>query len=329
MRFAHPQLLALLLAVPVIAVLMYRARGRMTPKMLFSSVQLLGSGATSFKERMRSAPKVMTLLALTLMILAIARPQSPWRETRRKVEGIDIMLVTDVSQSMGALDFKPNRLENAKAVMKDFIKGRENDQIGLVIFSNETYTLCPLTQDYPALESFIDRIDFDLTAGTATAIGMGLANGVNKLKDSPAESKVIILLTDGENNHGEIAPLEAAEIARRLNVRCYTIGIGSRGMVPIDVRDDDGRSHRLHFSSRIDIPTLQKIADMTGGQFFAAEDNRGLEEIFEQIDQLEKTEFEVNEMNYFDELAHYLMVPAFLIFAVAFVLDRTWLWSFP
>ncbi len=329
MRFAHPQLLMLLLAVPAIAALMYRARNRASPKMLFSSLLLVAAGASSLKERMRALPSVLTLLALTLMIIAIARPQSPWRETRRKVEGIDIMLVTDVSQSMGALDFKPNRLEKAKAVMKDFIQGRENDQIGVVIFSDQTYTLCPLTQDYPALDTFIDRIDFDLTAGTATAIGMGLANGVNKLKDSPAESKVIILLTDGENNHGKIAPLEAAEIARRLNVRCYTIGVGTRGMVPIDVPGDDGRIHRLHFESRVDTPTLVKIAEMTGGQFFAAESNQGLEEIFEQIDQLEKTEFEVNEMNYFDELAHYLMVPALLIFAAAFVLDRTWFWSFP
>lgn len=329
MRFAHPQLLALLFAVPVIAVLMYRARDRATPKMLFSSVMLIAAGATSFKERMRLAPSVLTLIALTLMIFALARPQSPWRESRRKVEGIDIMLVTDVSDSMGALDFRPNRLEKAKAVMKDFVRGRENDRIGLVIFSDQTYALCPLTQDYPALESFIDRIDFDLTAGTATAIGMGLANGVNKLKDSPAESKVIILLTDGENNFGEIKPLEAADIARRLNVRCYTIGIGSRGMVPINVVGADGRVQNLHFDSRIDTPTLVKIAELTGGQFFAAKDDRGLEEIFEQIDQLEKTEFEVNEMNYFDELAHYLMVPALLIFAVAFVLDRTWFWSFP
>lgn len=329
-RFAQPEAFFLLLIIPAVVAVMIRARKSATPKMLFSSIRLLGGAGSSWRVRLRPVPSIMSLAALVLLIVALARPQSPWREHQRQTSGIDIMLVTDVSESMRALDFSPNRLEKAKAEMKEFVAGRTDDQIGIVIFAKETFSLCPLTHDYAALETFIDRIDFDLVDGQATAIGMGLANAVNKLKDSPSKSKVIILLTDGENNFGTIHPLTAAEIAKQLNVRTYTIGIGSRGLVRMPVQTaPGGRRIIQRMQSQIDTVTLEKIAEMTGGKFFEATDGSKLEGIYAQIDEMERTEIEYNETNYFDELAHFLIVPALLLVAFAFFLEQTWLWSFP
>ena len=229
-RFAQPEAFYLLLIIPAVVAVMIRARKSATPKMLFSSIRLLGGAGSSWRVRLRPVPSVMSVAALMLLIVALARPQSPWREHQRQTSGIDIMLVTDVSESMRALDFSPNRLEKAKAEMKEFVAGRTDDQIGIVIFAKETFSLCPLTHDYAALETFIDRIDFDLVDGQATAIGMGLANAVNKLKDSPSKSKVIILLTDGENNFGTIHPLTAAEIAKQQIREAAGFALG--GIVP-------------------------------------------------------------------------------------------------
>lgn len=328
-RFAQPLAFLLLLAIPVILFLMRRAKGKTTPKMVFSSIRLFGVRSRSARILFRPLPKVLAILALMSLIVAFARPQTPWREHRRKIEGIDIMLVADVSESMRALDFQPNRLEKAKEVMKEFIKGRTDDQIGVVIFGKETFTLCPLTHDYSALETFISRIDFDLVDGQGTAIGMGLANGVNKLKDSAAKSKVVILFTDGENNFGEIAPLLAANVAKELNARVYTIGVGSKGYVDMPVKTPGGRWTVRPVESDIDTDTLSKIADMTGGKFFEATNGEKLRQIFKQIDQLERTQFQVNETNYYDDLAHFLIVPALILFGMAFFLEETWLWSFP
>lgn len=328
-RFAQPLAFILLLAVPIAMALMNKWRGRMTPKLLFSSVRLLGPHRGSLRVALRPLPRVLSLVALVLLIVALARPQSPWREHQRKIEGIDIMLVTDVSWSMRALDFRPNRLEKAKEVMKEFVAGRNEDQIGVVIFAKETFTLCPLTHDYSALETFIDRIDFDLVDGQATAVGMGLANAVNKLKDSSSRSKVVILLTDGENNFGLIPPLLAAEVAQDLEVRVYTIGVGSKGLVEMPVRAPNGRWTVQPLESNIDVETLGRIAEMTGGRFFEATNEKKLKDIFEQIDEMERTEVDVSETNYFDELAHWFIVPALIAFGLAFFFEQTWLASFP
>lgn len=328
-RFAQP-LAFVLLALGVIMVFrLWKAKGRATPKMLFSSLALIGGPRRTLRIRLRHLPQLLSIVAFILLVFAIARPQSPMRERQRQIEGIDIMLVIDVSESMRALDFHPNRLEKAKELTKEFVAGRSDDQIGIVIFGKETFTLCPLTHDYSALISFIDRVDFDLVSGEATAIGLGLANAVNKLKDSPAKSKVIILLTDGENNWGEIHPITAAEIARQLNARTYTIGVGSKGPVDIPVRTTSGRMRTQRILSAIDTETLKQIAQMTGGKFFEATDGEKLAEIYRQIDKMERTKFEVSETNLFDEMAHFFIVPALALLGLALVLEQTWLWSFP
>ncbi len=326
--FAEPKAFLLLLALPPILFRIWRGRRRSTPKLRFSSIDLLDLPRRTLRTRLRGLLTLFPLMAFILLVVALARPQSPWKENPRRSEGISIMLVMDVSESMRALDFQPNRLEKVKEVAKQFISQRNDDLIGIVIFAKETFTLCPLTQDYAALTTFLDRINFDLVDGNATAIGMGLSNAVNKIKDSPTKSKVVILLTDGENNWGEIQPLPAAEIAKQLGVRVYTIGVGSRGLVEIPVAVPGGTIIQT-IRSHIDTETMGGIAEKTGGQFFEATDGKKLEAIYAQIDKMEKTKFEETQTNYFDELAHYLIIPALLLFGIAFLLDQTWLWSFP
>lgn len=327
-RFAQPEaFLLLLIFIPVLVILAMR-RGRRTPRMIFSSVGEALESRT-LRTLLRPLPLILTLVSFGLLIVAMARPQSPMRERTRMTEGIDIMLAIDVSESMRAMDFEPNRLEKAKEVVKEFIAGRKDDRIGVVIFGRETFTLCPLTQDYEAVESFVDRIDFDLVNGDGTAIGMGLANAVNKLKDSEAKSKVVILLTDGENNSGRIQPMTAADIAKQLDVRTYTIGVGSEGIVQMPRQTTGGGWIVGPQLSRIDTRTLQRIARITGGRFFMATDGEKLEEIYREIDQLERTTLEVDETNFFDELAHLLIVPALALAAFAFLLEEGWLVSFP
>lgn len=328
MRFAEPWALFLLLLLPLVAFLLWRRRRLLRPKMYFSSLGILGERRMTLRQTLRPLPVLMILAATALLIVALARPQSAWSEHKRITEGIDIMLVMDVSESMRALDFEPNRLEVAKQEVKKFISGRQDDQIGIVIFGKDTFTLAPLTRDYAALETFVDRIDFDLVDGRATAIGMGLANAINKLKDSPAKSKVVVLLTDGDNNWGKIHPVTAAEIAQQLDVRVYTIGVGTQGIVRIPVQIA-GHWVAQQWRSNIDTETLELIAEMTGGKSFMATDEARLQEIYAEIDKLERTEIEVVESNYFDELAHLLIVPALLMLGAAFLLEQTWLLSFP
>lgn len=327
-RFAQPLAFLLLLFVFPMIPLLYAGRGRRTPRMLFSSKRGVPTDGASLRMLLRPLPLVLSLMAFVLLVVALARPQSATSERSRITEGIDIMLVIDVSDSMRALDFDPNRLEKAKQVVKEFIAGRTDDRVGLVIFGQQTFTLCPLTHDYTAVEDFVDRIDFDLVNGEGTAIGMGLANAVNKLKDSIARSKVVILLTDGENNFGEIQPLTAAEIAHQLKVRVYTIGIGSQGDVRMPVQTEAGWRISIQ-PSFLDAETLTRIANMTGGRFFMATDGDKLEQIYREIDQLERTPVEVAESNYFDELAHWFVLPALALLALAFILEETWLLSFP
>lgn len=329
LRFAQPLWFLLLLLLPIMIAHLVISRRTLQPRLRFSAIRLLGRPSKSVRILMRPLPKLLTLLALSLMMIAMARPQSPWQEHQRRSEGISIMLAIDVSESMRALDFKPNRLEKSKEVVKDFVRGRTEDAIGLVIFGKESFALCPMTHDYAALETFLSRIDFDLLDGNATAIGMGLANAVNKIKDSPTKSKVIILLTDGENNAGEIQPLTAAELAQKLGIRVYTIGVGSQGIVTIPIQNQRGGWEVGSIRSNIDVETLGKIAEMTGGQFFAATDGESLAQIYGQIDKMERTKIEINESNYFDELAHWFMLPAMFLFVLGFALEQTWLRSFP
>lgn len=227
-------------------------------------------------------------LAIALMIVGLARPQSSTKLQSITTEGIDIVLAMDISSSMLARDFDPNRLEAAKSVAIDFIKGRPNDRIGLVVYSGESFTQCPLTTDHDKLINLMSELKNGMIKD-GTAIGMGLANAVNRLKESNAKSKVVILLTDGENTAGSIAPVTAAEIAATYGVRVYTIGVGTKGMAPMPYPDALGRISYQNAPVNIDEESLEEIADITDGQYFRATDNEKLEDIYQEIDTLEKT----------------------------------------
>ena len=233
------------------------------------------------------------MVAVALLIVILARPQSTNSWSNSSTEGIDIMLAMDISGSMLAQDLKPNRLEAAKDVAASFINGRPNDNIGLVVFSAESFTQCPLTTDHTVLLNLFKDIQSGMIQD-GTAIGLGLANAVSRIKDSHAKSKVIILLTDGSNNAGEIAPVTAAEIAKTFGVRVYTIGVGTKGMAPYPFQTAFGVQYQ-NIPVEIDEATLKQIASTTGGQYFRATDNASLKEIYSEIDQMEKTKISVQE----------------------------------
>ncbi|MFH1319464.1 MAG: VWA domain-containing protein [Bacteroidota bacterium] len=250
------------------------------------------SGKTP-RQYLRYSLFLFRILAIVLLIIVLARPQSStsWQDVT--TEGIDIILSMDISGSMLAEDFKPNRLEASKDVAMDFISGRPTDRIGLVVFSGESFTQCPLTTDHAVLQNLFGSIKSGMIED-GTAIGMGLATAVNRLKDSKAISKVIILLTDGVNNQGLIAPLTAAEIARTFNIRVYTIGVGTRGQAPYPFKTPFGIKYQ-NVEVKIDEEMLKEIADMTDGKYFRATNKNKLEDIYEEIDQLEKSKIEVTE----------------------------------
>jgi len=232
-------------------------------------------------------------LAITILIIVLARPHSSnsWKNISTK--GIDIILDMDISGSMLAQDFKPDRLEAAKEVATEFINGRPNDRIGLVVFSGESFTQCPLTTDHASVINLMKDIKSGMIED-GTAIGEGLANGISRLKDSPAKSKVLILLTDGVNNMGSIDPYTAAEIAKTFNIRVYTIGIGSLGTAPYPVQTPFGMQYQ-QMKVEIDEGLLQKISDETGGKYFRATNKQKLEDIYKEIDKLEKSKIKVKE----------------------------------
>jgi Ca-activated chloride channel family protein len=244
--------------------------------------------------KLRHAGIVLRCLAMAALIIALARPQSSLSWQNSTTEGIDIVIASDISGSMLAEDFKPNRLEAGKNIAIDFIKNRPDDRIGLVIFSGESFTQCPLTIDHDVLINLYQDIHNGMIED-GTAIGMGLATAVNRLKDSPAKSKVVILLTDGVNNRGSIPPITAAEIAKQFGVRVYTVGIGVDGYAPYPVQAPDGTIVYQRLKADIDEGTLTKIANITNGKYFRATNNDALKSIYQQIDQLEKAKIDVTQ----------------------------------
>lgn len=251
--------------------------------------------------RLRFIPLALRIMAVVLLILAIARPQSSSKAREVRTQGIDIVLAMDISSSMLAEDFHPqNRIGAAKEVAKEFISGRTSDRIGLVVFAGESYTQCPLTLDYNILQRFIDRIEVG-AIDDGTAIGTALANCLNRLRESEAESKIIILLTDGQNNRGEIDPLTAAQAAQAMGVKIYTIGAGTEGTAPYPVKTPFGVRYQ-QVEVKIDEKLLREIARATGGVYFRARDERSLREIYARIDEMEKTEIEVKEYRTYSEL---------------------------
>lgn len=295
--FGEPWVLWFLTAVPAFAILIYYLGGRGRPALTLSSFRYLNGIRVPAKVKWRSVLYLIRFAILILLITAFARPQSKTGFKRKHGEGIDIMLVIDISQSMDALDFKPSRIEAAKLEAMRFVDQRPDDRIGVCKFSGEAFTVCPLTADHEALKMLIMNIETnrgELEQGTA--IGMGLAKGVERIKDSNAKSKIVVLITDGSNNKGTIQPLDAGRIAKTFGVKVYIIGLGAtQGKVlsPSTI-NPDGSYVMQYQDVDIDESTLMEIAKTTGGKYFRASDSRRLENIYSEISKMEKTEFEKN-----------------------------------
>ena len=277
---------------------------------------------------LRHAPFVLRMAALATLVVALARPQSAEQNTRTNTDGIDIMLALDVSGSMLARDFRPDRLEAAKEVAGSFIADRYGDRIGLVVFAGEAFTQSPLTTDQGTLQTLLGRLRSGVVED-GTAIGNGLATAINRLRESNAKSKVIILLTDGENNRGEIAPLTAAEIARDQGIRVYTIGVGTRGTAPYPTVDFFGNPTVVQAKVQIDEKILGEIADLTGGRYFRATDNAKLQSIYDEINQLEKSKVEISQYTTYTEEYLRWAAAALALLLVEFLLRTLWLKSLP
>ena len=320
MTFANPgYLFLLLLLIPVVGWYIWKLRTARASVQL-SSTESLSRQPKSVRVWMIHVPFVLRVAAITLLALALARPQLSNRWQSESTEGIDIMMALDISGTMLGEDLKPNRLEAAKAVATEFVLSRPNDQIGLVVFAGESFTQCPLTTDHAVLVNLFQSVKFGMIED-GTAIGLGLANAVNRMKDSPTKSKVVILLTDGSNNRGEIDPQTAAEIAKTFNIRVYAIGVGSYSdQVRVPVYTPYGVQYST-MNSEFDETTLRNIAQLTGGEYFRATDNNSLRSIYQQIDQLEKTKIRVRE--YSNRTEHFMpFLPAALLCLLLEVLIR-------
>lgn len=293
--FKNPELLYLLLAlIPMAAWYVFR-QNKNTASIRLSATASLAKAPVTMRHYLRHLPFLLEMLAISAFIIAIARPQSTTSWENVTTEGIDIVVTLDISTSMLAMDFQPNRLEAAKKVAMEFISGREYDRMGLVVFAGEAFTQCPLTTDRAVLLNLFGDIKTGLIED-GTAIGNGLATAVARLKESEAISRVIILLTDGENNRGEVAPLTAAEIAKTYGIRVYTVGVGSMGTAPYPVQTPFGTQVQ-NMEVKIDEPMLKQIAQITDGRYFRATGNLRLAEIYQEIDQLEKSKIDVREFS--------------------------------
>ena len=297
MIFANPTYLyLLLLLIPMIGWYVYKLSKNQASLQVSSTEGFDAPGVSSWKVWLRHVPFILRMAAVAVLVVILARPQSTNSWQNSSTEGIDIVLAMDISTSMMAQDLKPNRLEASKDVASAFINGRPNDNIGLVVFSAESFTQCPLTTDHTVLLNLFKDIQSGMIQD-GTAIGLGLANAVSRIKDSHAKSKVIILLTDGSHNAGEIAPVTAAEIAKAQGIRVYTIGVGTEGMAPYPAVDIYGTPTGGTVMAKVEIDekTLRSIAEMTGGEYFRATDKAKLKAIYDQINQMEKSKVKVTE----------------------------------
>ncbi len=319
-QFAQPEALFLLLLLPLVAYWYYRTYRSRYPHLRMPSLEGL-RGISSWRGRLRWILPTLRALAFVALVVALARPQEVLREEEVKAEGIDIFLVMDLSSSMLAQDFEPDRLEVSKRVAMEFVDKRPYDRLGLSVFAGEAFTQCPLTTDHRVMQTFLSELECGILED-GTAIGMGLATAVNRLKDSPSESKVVILLTDGVNNAGYVKPLTAAEIAREFGVKVYTIGVGSTGdaLTPVS-RRSDGRYIFGLARVEIDEELLRQIADMTGGDYFRATSAQTLEQIYDEIDELERTEVDITVIRRYQDEFHRFALAA-LLFLVLEVLLR-------
>lgn len=318
--FANVHFFWLLLLIPIL-VTVYILRSKKNTALLQFSAKGDLPITSSYKVWLRHGVFVVNMLALAAFITALARPQSAVSGQNVSTEGIDIVMALDISSSMLARDFKPNRLEASKEVAQEFIDARVNDRIGLVVYAGESFTQCPLTTDHAVLKNLFQELENGLITD-GTAIGMGLATAVNRLKDSEAKSKVVILLSDGSNNSGDIPPITAAEIAETMGVRVYTIGVGTNGMAPMPFQVN-GQTVYENVKVFIDEETLNEIADLTGGKYFRATNKDSLAEIYEQIDQLEKSIIEVTEYRKRNEEYMPWILIGLVLIAFRFILQHT------
>lgn len=327
MEFLNPKyLFLLLLLIPLIVWYIIKLR-KTQASLKLSSTTAFRKNAGTIRVYLRHFPFLLRLLALALLIIVIARPLSINSSDKSNTEGIDIVMALDVSGTMLAGDFQPNRLEAAKKVAAEFINDRSSDKIGLVIFAGESFTQCPLTTDHKVLLNLLNEVKFGMIED-GTAIGLGLATSVNRLKDSDSNSRVIILLTDGSNNAGQIAPLTAAELAASYGIRVYTIGVGSRGTARARVMTRFG-PRDVDVPVDIDERTLTEIASATRGQYFRATDNTSLKQIYDEIDTMEKRHISVSTVTRRKELYLPFALLAFCLIGLELILRRTLLRSIP
>lgn len=320
--FAYPAFFYALLLIPLLTG-WYIWRGRRgTSTMLFPGFENLDERVGSSRIWLRHLLFLMRMVVVALLVIVLARPQSSNSWERVTTEGIDIVMCMDVSGSMRAMDFRPNRLEAAKDVGIEFVNARQDDRFGLVVFAGESFTQCPMTTDRAVMVNFMKEVDFGIIED-GTAIGMGLATAVNRIKESKARSKVIILLTDGVNNRGDVGPVTAAEIAEGFGIRVYTIGVGSHGTAPVPVQDAFGRTITRNMPVEIDEDVLRKIADTTGGSYFRATDNHKLREIYQEIDRMEKTMLDVKQFSKKREEYFPFLLAAMLILLAEILLRYT------
>ena len=327
MIFAHPYYLFLLfLLVPIIAWYIWKQH-TITPEIQFPFTRVFLKASKSTKIYFRHFSFVLRCLAISLIIIALARPQKTDNWSSHTTEGIDIVMTLDISSSMLAEDLRPNRLGAAKDVAVEFISGRPNDNIGLVVFSGESFTQCPITINHKELINLFSGIQSGMIED-GTAIGTGLATAVNRIKASQARSKVIILLTDGSNNRGDIDPITAAEIAKSFGICVYAIGVGTYGKAPYPFQTPYGVRYQ-DVDVDIDEPSLKQIASMTGGEYFRATDTKTLRSIYHEIDKMEKTKINVKEFSEKEELYHIFALMALFCIVGEILLRNTVFRSIP
>jgi len=319
--FADPAYLWLLLLIPAIIAWYIIRQQKTVSSLKMPDAGAFGKSVTTFRHWLRHVLFAIRTLAMTLLIVVVARPQKSDRYQDVSTEGIDIILAIDISGSMLARDFKPDRLEASKNVATEFISGRPYDRMGLIVFSGESFTQCPLTTDHAVLINLMRELKSGMIED-GTAIGNGLATAINRIKDSEAKSKVIILLTDGVNNRGEIAPATAAGIAKTYGIRVYTIGVGSMGTAPYPVQTPFGMQYQ-NMPVEIDEDILKEISLKTGGRYFRATDNNKLVEVYSEIDKLEKSKIDVRQFTRREEKFLVPAIIAFILLAIDMLIRQT------
>lgn len=318
MQFLNPYILLVACIVPLLLIY-YILVGRRRATLIVSTTQ--GTAPRTLRYYLRHVPIVLRLLAILAMVIALARPVVVHHESETTTEGVDIVLAMDISGSMLARDFTPDRLSASKRLATEFVAERTGDRLSVVAFAGEAFTQCPLTADQAAVGTMLSRLRSGVVED-GTAIGNGLATAINRLRESGAKSKVVVLLTDGVNNRGQISPIMAAEIARDLGIKVYTIGVGSRDKAPMPAIDPFGNQTFVMAEVEIDEELLRNIASTTSGRYFRANDNEALRNIYQQINELEKSEVQVTHYTSYDELFGRWLLLALLLLALEFIVAR-------